>query len=83
MAEGNDGVSTISSEIADIRSEMEELRVKVIADADNREKVYEAKVEDLSDRLRVGMLKLQGAIGEKGGGNGAVMVNADQVRKIL
>ena len=32
--------------------------------AEGREKLLEAKIEDLSDRLRLGMGKLQQAIGE-------------------
>ena len=33
-------------------------------EAEGREKLLEAKIEDLSDRLRLGMGKLQQAIGE-------------------
>ena len=49
---------------AEIQSESKDMMAKTITDAEGREKLLEAKLEDLSDRLRLGMGKLQQAIGE-------------------
>ena len=37
---------------------------KLIQEADSREKILDAKIEDQGDKLRLGMVSLQSAIGE-------------------
>ena len=53
------------------------------AEGENREKIIDAKLDDLSDRLRLGMNKLQVAVGENkasgGGGGGGSKVNLDEI----
>lgn len=49
----------IEIELSELRTDTTEQLERVAYEADGREKVLEAKVEDLSDRLRLGMNKLQ------------------------
>ena len=51
-------------QLAEILNESKESMAKNNTAAEGREKLLEAKIEDLSDRLRLGMGKLQQAIGE-------------------
>ena len=37
---------------------------KLMQEADSREKILDAKIEDQGDKLRLGMVSLQSAIGE-------------------
>ena len=50
--------------MAEIQNETKEHLAKSSTASEGREKLLEAKIEDLSDRLRLGMGKLQQAIGE-------------------
>ena len=50
--------------MAQVQSESKDLVEKSNQDNDGKEKLLEAKIEDLGDRLRLGMGKLQQAIGE-------------------
>jgi hypothetical protein len=51
-------------QLAELRTESNEILAKTATSSEGREKLLEAKIEDLSDRLRLGMGKLQIAIGE-------------------
>jgi len=57
---GND----LEIHMAEIQNETKEHLAKSSTASEGREKLLEAKIEDLSDRLRLGMGKLQQAIGE-------------------
>ncbi len=70
IQEVSDSVNSIELELAALRTEVAEGANAASADKEGREKVLEAKIEDLSDRLRLGMNKLQTAIGESRGGGG-------------
>ena len=50
--------------MAEVQNETKEHMAKSSTASEGREKLLEAKIEDLSDRLRLGMGKLQQAIGE-------------------
>ncbi len=65
-------MNSIEIEISSLRGEISEQLESNSTANEGKEKVLEAKVEDLSDRLRLGMNKLQTAIGDiNGGGGGA------------
>ena len=59
IAEVSEAVNGIEIELSELRADTTEQLERIGYDADGREKVLEAKVEDLSDRLRLGMNKLQ------------------------
>lgn len=71
-------------QIAELRSECGEMQSKSTSAAEGREKVLEAKIEDLGDRLRLGMGKLQSAIGETSanGRGGGGTVSLEEVEKL-
>ena len=50
---------SIELEVAALKNDLEENNEKNASDKEGKEKVLEAKIEDLSDRLRLGMNKLQ------------------------
>ena len=70
MQETSDSVNSIEIEISSLRGEISEQLESNSTANEGKEKVLEAKVEDLSDRLRLGMNKLQTAIGDINGGGG-------------
>ena len=55
----SDVTKSIELEVAALKNDLEENDEKNTADKEGKEKVLEAKIEDLSDRLRLGMNKLQ------------------------
>ncbi len=63
-------MNSIEIEISSLRGEISEQLESNSTANEGKEKVLEAKVEDLSDRLRLGMNKLQTAIGDINGGGG-------------
>ena len=60
----NEGTNDLEIQLAELQNENKENMAKNSQEAEGREKLLEAKIEDLSDRLRLGMGKLQQAIGE-------------------
>ena len=64
MQEVHEFCNDLEIQLAEMRNENEELLAKMNTSSEGREKLLEAKIEDLSDRLRLGMGKLQQAIGE-------------------
>ena len=50
--------------MAEFRSSVSMQLEKLMQEADSREKILDAKIEDQGDKLRLGMLSLQSAIGE-------------------
>ena len=52
-------MNSIEIELSELRADTTEQLERIGFDADGREKILEAKVEDLNDRLRLGMNKLQ------------------------
>ena len=64
IQEVHDGCNDLEIQVAQVQSEAKDLVEKSNQDNDGREKLLEAKIEDLGDRLRLGMGKLQQAIGE-------------------
>ncbi len=71
----NDSVNSIEIELSSLRTDVKEKAGTDAAAKESREKVLEAKIEDLSDRLRLGMYNMQNAIGEtrKGGQTGTTV----------
>ena len=55
----HDATNSIEQELAAMKSGLNDNNEKNEAEKEGREKVMEAKIEDLSDRLRFGMNKLQ------------------------
>ena len=88
LAQSSDDMQTIDSSIAEIKSNINADLQKIMQEAESREKVLEAKIEDQGDKLRLGMLSLQSAIGEgrQGGAGGddedGDFVPLDEVEKI-
>eukprot|EP00090_Calanus_glacialis_P000735 TRINITY_DN10508_c0_g1_i1.p1 TRINITY_DN10508_c0_g1~~TRINITY_DN10508_c0_g1_i1.p1 ORF type:complete len:731 (-),score=252.70 TRINITY_DN10508_c0_g1_i1:1342-3315(-) len=72
LAELSDNLNQIESGIAEVKSNVSADLQKVMQEADSREKILEAKIDDQGDKLRLGMGTLQAAIGEgrQGGGSG-------------
>ena len=64
IQEITDSYNDLEVQVAQVQSESKDLVEKSNQDNDGREKLLEAKIEDLGDRLRLGMGKLQQAIGE-------------------
>ena len=64
IQEINDSYNDLEVQVAQVQSESKDLVEKSNQDNDGKEKLLEAKIEDLGDRLRLGMGKLQQAIGE-------------------
>ena len=62
--EATETTKSIESEVAELRMELTEGLARIDDEKAGKEKVLEAKLEDMNDRLRLGMNKLQGAIGE-------------------
>ena len=56
--------NVLETHLAKVKSETNEEFTKCNYEAEGREKLLEAKIEDMGDRLRLGMGKLQQAIGE-------------------
>ncbi|XP_037094230.1 putative leucine-rich repeat-containing protein DDB_G0290503 [Pollicipes pollicipes] len=66
----NDGLNLLESSFNEDKLETEKKLAKEEQERENLEKVMDAKVDDISDRLRIGMASLQSALGEansKGG----------------
>ena len=71
MVEVNDSMNDIDSSIAEIKSNIAADLQKIMQEAESKEKVLDAKIDDQGDKLRLGMLTMQSAIGEgRGGGEG-------------
>jgi len=68
--------------LLELRNESKEIVTQNNTASEGREKLLEAKIEDLSDRLRLGMGKLQQAIGESSASVGrlAPVANAMQMQ---
>lgn len=64
IQEVNESTNDLEIQFAELQSESKDQMTKSGKEAEGREKLLEAKIEDLSDRLRLGMGKLQQAIGE-------------------
>ena len=64
IGEVNESTNDLEIQFAELQNENKENMAKNSQEAEGREKLLEAKIEDLSDRLRLGMGKLQQAIGE-------------------
>ncbi len=64
MQEVSDSLASIEQELAALKSETNDNFGRVGTDLDNTEQVLNAKVDDLGDRLRLGMNKLQAAVGK-------------------
>ncbi len=64
MQEIQELCNDLSIQIAEVSTEAKEELAKNNTASEGREKLLEAKIEDLGDRLRLGMGKLQQAIGE-------------------
>ena len=56
--------NVLETHLAKVKSETNEEFTKYNYEAEGREKLLEAKIDDMGDRLRLGMGKLQQAIGE-------------------
>ena len=64
IQEVNESTNDLEIQFAELQTESKDQMTKSGKEAEGREKLLEAKIEDLSDRLRLGMGKLQQAIGE-------------------
>jgi len=64
IQEVNEITNDLEIQFAELQTESKDQMTKSGKEAEGREKLLEAKIEDLSDRLRLGMGKLQQAIGE-------------------
>ena len=64
IQEVNETTNDLEIQFAELQTESKDQMTKSGKEAEGREKLLEAKIEDLSDRLRLGMGKLQQAIGE-------------------
>merc|ERR1719266_3289421 len=58
IQEINDSYNDLEVQVAQVQSESKDLVEKSNQDNDGKEKLLEAKIEDLGDRLRLGMEKL-------------------------
>ena len=72
LVEVNDSMNDIDSSIAEIKSNIAADLQKIMQEAESKEKVLDAKIDDQGDKLRLGMLTMQSAIGGGGGGGGEV-----------
>ena len=70
-------------QLAELQNDFKEVSDKNKTEAEGREKLLEAKIEDLSDRLRLGMGKLQQAIGESSGKLNEIDVSLPKIRNIF
>ena len=70
LVEVNDSMNDIDSSIAEIKSNIAADLQKIMQEAESKEKVLDAKIDDQGDKLRLGMLTMQSAIGEGRGGEG-------------
>ena len=77
MQEVHEFCNDLEIQLAEMRNETDELVAKMNTSSAGREKLLEAKIEDLSDRLRLGMGKLQQAIGESSAKNGRSSAHID------
>ena len=59
IVEINDSLNVMDLDIAALKAELGSDLNKINTDKQGKDKVLEAKIEDLSDRLRLGMNKLQ------------------------
>ena len=87
LVEVNDSMNEIDSSIAEIKSNITADLQKIMQEADSKEKVLDAKIDDQGDKLRLGMLTLQSAIGEGRGGDGGEdddgdVIPLDEVEKM-
>ena len=70
LVDVNDSMNEIDSSIAEIKSNINADLQKIMQEAESKEKVLDAKIDDQGDKLRLGMLTMQSAIGEGRGGEG-------------
>ena len=68
LVEVNDSMNEIDGSIAEIKSNIAADLQKIMQEAESKEKVLDAKIDDQGDKLRLGMLTMQSAIGEGRGG---------------
>lgn len=64
VQELSDFANDLELQLAEIRNDLVQTSNKNLNDGDRRHSILEAKVQDISDRLRLGMAKMQVAIGE-------------------
>ena len=61
FAQNSDDMQNVDATLAEMKSNINADLQKIMQEADSREKVLEAKIEDQGDKLRLGMLSLQEA----------------------
>ena len=87
LAQFSDDLQSMDTVIAEMKSNITADLQKIMQEADSREKVLDAKIDDQGDKLRLGMLSLQSAIGEGRQGEGGPdddgdFVPLDEVEKL-
>ena len=87
LAQFSDDLQNMDTVIAEMKSNITADLQKIMQEADSREKVLDAKIDDQGDKLRLGMLSLQSAIGEGRQGEGGPdddgdFVPLDEVEKL-
>ena len=87
LAQFSEDLQNMDTVIAEMKSNMTADLQKIMQEADSREKVLDAKIDDQGDKLRLGMLSLQSAIGEGRQGEGGPdddgdFVPLDEVEKL-
>ena len=64
LSQFNDDIQSMEGSMAELRSSVSMQLEKLMQEAESREKILDAKIEDQGDKLRLGMVSLQSAIGE-------------------
>ena len=64
LSQFNDDIQSMEGSMAELRSSVSMQLEKLTQEAESREKILDAKIEDQGDKLRLGMVSLQSAIGE-------------------
>ena len=64
LTQFNDDIQSMEGSMAELRSSVSMQLEKLMQEAESREKILDAKIEDQGDKLRLGMVSLQSAIGE-------------------
>ena len=87
LAQFSEDLQNMDTVIAEMKSNISADLQKIMQEADSREKVLDAKIDDQGDKLRLGMLSLQSAIGEGRQGEGGSdddgdFVPLDEVEKL-
>merc|ERR1719445_1148857 len=84
MQEVGDSLASIEQELAAVKSETNDSFSRVSTDVDNTETVLMARIDDLGDKLRLGMNKLQAAVGEtaRGGPDGELSISLEEAEAL-